>query len=99
MDLATNVENFPMSGSKVAKNIQELVKLLPYSKKFSRGQISAYFRAEPQLREIARKLVLNFFTYAHEKNRDEFSQNLPLFFVCISMYQVFEISKSEGARK
>ena len=44
---------------------------------------------------------LNFFTdfRPRKKIRNKFSKNLPLFFVCIAINQVFENSKSKGARK
>ena len=54
--------NLYLSGNRLAITSM----FIPYSYKFSRGQIFAHFRAEPQ---FARKLVLNFFTFAHKKNQ------------------------------
>ena len=47
---------------------------------FRTDKFSRIFAQDLNLREIARKLVMNFFTFAHKKIRDKFSQNLlPVF--------------------
>ena len=66
---------------------------------FRADKFSCILAQNLNLCEIARKYVLNFFTFAHEKFRVKFSKNLSLFFVSIAIYQFFENSKSEGARK
>ena len=60
-----------------------------------RAEIVAHFRAKPEFARNCGKISTVFF----QPSEITFRKTYPLFCVCIAIYQVFEISKSEGARK
>ena len=67
---------------------------LPHSYKFSRGQIFAQFAWN------CAKISTEFLHFcAQKKSEIDFRKTYRLFFVCIAIYHVFKISKSEGCAK
>ena len=66
---------------------------------FRADKFSRIFAQNLNLREIARKLVLNFFILAHKKIRDKFSQNLPPCFSFVLPYIRFLKSQNLKVRE